>query len=103
VVQHGTPLEILSRPADEFVADLLGSGDVLRRLSLLSLRMVMAPLDDGVPVGEDVPSLPGTSSVRDAINLLLCGDSNQVVVTSGDGSPVGVVDTEAIRRAARGG
>jgi osmoprotectant transport system ATP-binding protein len=101
IVQHGTPLEIMSRPADDFVADLLGSDDVLRRLSLLSLRSVMAPLNGSMLPG-DVPSLPGTASVRDAINLLLCGDSDIVVVTVADGAPVGVVDTRAIRRAARG-
>jgi osmoprotectant transport system ATP-binding protein len=102
IVQHGTPLEIMSRPADEFVSDLLGSDDVLRRLSLLSLSKVMEPLGERSQVGSDAPSLPGTASVRDAINLLLCGDSNEVVVTGEGGTPVGVVDTEAIRRAARG-
>ena len=103
VVQYGTPLEIMSHPADDFVADLLGSDDVLRRLSLLSLSKVMAPLDESAPLDEDVPALPGTASVRDAINLLLTGVSNQVVVTGEGGAPVGVVDTGAIRRAAQGG
>jgi osmoprotectant transport system ATP-binding protein len=101
VVQYGTPLDIMSRPANDFVADLLGSDDALRRLSLLSLRTVMAPLDGKVLPG-DVPSLPGTASVRDAINLLLCGDSDLVVVTGEGGAPVGIVDTIAIRRAAQG-
>jgi osmoprotectant transport system ATP-binding protein len=101
VVQHGTPLEIMSHPADDFVADLLGSGDTLRRLSLLSLRTVMTPLNEDVLPG-DVPSLPGIASVRDAINLLLCGESDMVVVTGEDGAPVGVVDARAIRRAAQG-
>jgi osmoprotectant transport system ATP-binding protein len=103
VVQYGTPLEIMSHPANEFVADLLGSDDILRRLSLLSLSKIMQPLDESAsPLEEDAPALPGTASVRDAINLLLCGDSNQVVVTDDQGIPVGVVDTGAIRRAARG-
>jgi osmoprotectant transport system ATP-binding protein len=101
VVQYGTPLDIMSRPANDFVADLLGSDDALRRLSLLSLRTVMAPLDGKMLPG-DVPSLPGTASVRDAINLLLCGDSDLVVVTGEGGAPVGIVDTTAIRRAAQG-
>ncbi|HET9492881.1 MAG TPA: ATP-binding cassette domain-containing protein [Chloroflexia bacterium] len=101
IVQHGTPLEIMSRPANDFVADLLGSDDVLRRLSLLSLRSVMAPLNGSMLPG-DVPSLPGTASVRDAINLLLCGEGDMVVVTGAGGEPVGVVDTRAIRRAAQG-
>ena len=44
VVQYDTPLNILSNPADDFVADLVGSEDVLRRLSLLSVQSVMSPL-----------------------------------------------------------
>src|SRR5437764_7463374 len=43
VVQYDTPLHILSAPADEFVANLVGAEDVLRRLSLLSAESAMLP------------------------------------------------------------
>src|SRR5215213_5515415 len=36
IVQFDTPLQILTRPADEFVARLVDAGDTLRQLSLLS-------------------------------------------------------------------
>src|SRR5206468_1065716 len=42
VVQYDTPLNILSSPADTFVAQLVGANDVLRRLSLLGVRSVVS-------------------------------------------------------------
>src|SRR5438093_6536893 len=42
VVQYDTPLNILSAPADSFVAQLIGAKDVLRRLSLLDVRPVVS-------------------------------------------------------------
>src|SRR5437868_9045009 len=41
VVQYDTPLNILSAPADSFVAELVGAEDVLRRLSLLGVAQAM--------------------------------------------------------------
>src|SRR5437764_5549203 len=43
VVQYDTPLNILSAPADSFVAELVGAEDVLRRLSLITVQSVMTP------------------------------------------------------------
>src|SRR4051812_17988214 len=45
VVQYDTPLNILSAPADSFVAELVGAGDVLRRLSLLDVQHAMTSVE----------------------------------------------------------
>src|SRR5207253_2671715 len=49
VVQYDTPLNILSSPADEFVARLVGAEDVLRRLSLLAVDSFMRPATKSLP------------------------------------------------------
>lgn len=44
LVQYGTPHEILSSPANEFVESLVGSNRVLKRLSLLNCGMVKSQI-----------------------------------------------------------
>ena len=51
VVQYETPLRIVMEPANAFVADLVGAGDVLRRLSLVSVAAVERPLNGAVVSG----------------------------------------------------
>ena len=98
VVQHDTPLRILSDPADPFVADLVGSEDVLRRLSLLGAQTVMSPLATQAP-DPTAPTLPPTATLREALNLLLTADTGTLTILDNDGNPIGTLDLEAIKRA----
>jgi osmoprotectant transport system ATP-binding protein len=41
LIQYGTPLEIVTRPQNQFVQDLVGTQNMLRRLSLLTVRAVL--------------------------------------------------------------
>ena len=41
LVQYGTPLEIVTRPHDSFVEELVGTQNMLRRLSLLNVQAVL--------------------------------------------------------------
>jgi osmoprotectant transport system ATP-binding protein len=101
VVQYDTPLHILTRPADDFVADLMGSEDVLRRLSLLSVQSVMDPWASN-PMPKTGPTLPQTASLREALNLLLLSETDTLIVTDDQGNRVGTLDLNTIRRATRG-
>src|SRR5438477_3170061 len=62
VVQYDTPLNILTAPADDFVADLVGAEDVLRRLSLIPVGAVMRLAAKGLP-SKDGATLEPTSSL----------------------------------------
>jgi osmoprotectant transport system ATP-binding protein len=99
VVQYDTPLNILSNPADDFVADLVGSEDVLRRLSLLSVQSVMSPLTDGAVLDPNAPVLPIDATLRDALGIILSADTNILTIAGPDGQPVGTLGLGAIRRA----
>jgi osmoprotectant transport system ATP-binding protein len=112
VVQYDTPLNILAAPADSFVAELMGAGDVLRRLSLLAVHDAMAGVErDGrgmTPTSrfartpydlDDLPSIPSESNLREALGLLLSSGAEALAVVSPAGEPVGTLDLQAIRRA----
>lgn len=99
VLQYDTPLHILSAPANAFVADLTGSDDVLRRLSLLPVDHAMLPLT--TTSAANTPILPLDENLRAALNLLLSTGAEAVSVVDAEGVAVGVVNLAAIYEAVR--
>jgi osmoprotectant transport system ATP-binding protein len=97
VVQYDTPLHILSAPADEFVANLVGADDVLRRLSLLTVESAMLPAT--LPALRSAPHISPHSSLREALNLLLGSGCDTLDVVNETGEIVGIINLDAIRRA----
>jgi osmoprotectant transport system ATP-binding protein len=93
--QFDTPLRIILEPASPFVAELVGAGDVLRRLSLVEVRTIARPLN-GTATGE-LASIPGGTDTRAALNMLLAGGDDALLVLDVDGQPTGVVDLETIQ------
>ncbi len=96
VVQYDTPLQIIMRPADRFVADLVGADDLQRRLNLVSVAAAMNALDGQAPPRADEPVIELPLRVRPALNLLLETGAPRLIVQE-KGVPVGVLDLEAIR------
>ena len=94
LVQYDSPDAILARPADEFVASFVGADRGLKRLSLSSLSEIeLAPLD-GV-VG---PEVAGSTTLRDALSLMLTEGARALVVLGSDGRPAGVVTFDLLSR-----
>jgi osmoprotectant transport system ATP-binding protein len=80
LAQYDTPQAILTRPADEFVAQFVGADRALKRLSLATLaELELLPPDGAGPRG---PRVPLHTSLRDALSLLL----------SSGGEPLAVLD-----------
>ncbi|MEO6457929.1 MAG: ABC transporter ATP-binding protein [Chloroflexia bacterium] len=102
VVQYDTPLNILSNPADEFVADLTGARDVLRRLSLLTVDTVVGNIQPQTHATNG-PVLPPGSSLREALGLLLSSRAEYITIADGQGKVHGVVNMDTIRRATMSG
>jgi len=96
VVQHDVPGRIVLEPADEFVSSLLGSGDVLRRLSLIPVGSMLTPL--GQPLPTDLPRISRSSNLRSALAQLLESDSSALLVLDDEDKPVGTVTLDAIRQ-----
>ena len=95
--QYATPAELLAHPASDFVADFLGEGRMVRRLSLITVRDVaLAPLN-GQPAGGAVDA---GVTLRDALDAVLRSNDGRVRVVDG-GTVLGIVDADVIRQASR--
>jgi osmoprotectant transport system ATP-binding protein len=101
-VQYASPLEILARPADAFVAELAGAGDLVRRFSLIT---VGDALRNGSGAAAATPaSLPvvdAHSDLRAAFSAMLAAGTLQVRIVDESGADVGVLSFEKLLQAAR--
>lgn len=96
LVQHGTPAEIIQRPASDFVADMVGG--VERPLRLLSLFPLSELVEHGHAEGD---ALDADTSLRDALSNCLWTGRHAVPVVK-DGVVLGRVTMDAIRARAEG-
>ncbi len=87
LVQYDEPDEILAHPADEFVARFVGQDRGLKRLSLKRLADVeLGPVNGVVrPVADD------STTLRDALSLMLSEGSEELLVVGPNQEPRGVL------------
>jgi osmoprotectant transport system ATP-binding protein len=90
LAQYDTPRAILERPADEFVAEFVGRDRALKALALRTL----VDLELGPPA--DGPRCPRTSTVRDALALVLEKHVELLAVTDESGAVVGSITKDAL-------
>jgi osmoprotectant transport system ATP-binding protein len=91
--QYGTPAEILSKPANSFVADFVGSDRGIKRLAVTAIPQTgLKPLPD---VAGEYPVVHSDGTLRDALAALLEGGTGWVAV-SRDGTPIGILDLQGI-------
>ncbi len=87
VVQVGTPLALLSQPANDQVADFVGRSDV--GIKLLSLQSAGSLARAGsAPEG---PSLAASASLREAVSLMALHGCATLNLTDDAGAPAGVL------------
>jgi len=92
LAQYDTPEALLALPADDFVARFLGTDRGLKLLSLRRLDEVeLAPLD-----GVAAPSADGSTTLRDALSLMITARSRSLVVVGSDGDARGVVTLDTL-------
>jgi osmoprotectant transport system ATP-binding protein len=87
IVQHGAPLELLEAPADDFVRDFVGRGDL--GLRLLSVRRIAERVRRGETA--DGAALPLGASLRDALSAMTERRTDRLPVADAEGRPCGVV------------
>jgi osmoprotectant transport system ATP-binding protein len=97
VEQFATPLEIVSNPANDFVAELVGAGDVLRRMSLIPIASAATPINGHV--NRDEPTISGSSFLRDAIGTMVETGTERLSVVDEDGHPVKSLTMDDIQQA----
>lgn len=97
LLQYDTPQEIVTRPATDFVGELLGSGE--RPFRLLSLQPLRPFIEPGEATGT---AISVDASLRDALEEALWSGRAAVPVRDGAGKTLGRVTlATAIRQAAR--
>jgi len=106
VEQYAAPLDVLAHPANDFVAQLLGAGDIVRRLALVKVASAMQPVpeSESAALGSRRPtaaSVTPAASLREALSALLATDATSLPVAK-DGKIVGTLSLDDVRRAARG-
>jgi osmoprotectant transport system ATP-binding protein len=93
LAQYDTPTAILAKPSDDFVARFVGADRALKALALRSLDdLQLRASVDGAP------SLPKTTTLRDALALLIAEHADTLTVTDENGSPLGSVTRDDLLR-----
>jgi osmoprotectant transport system ATP-binding protein len=96
LVQYDTPEAILANPADDFVARFVGADRGLKRLALRRLEEIeLEPLDGAVPSG---PRAPGSTTLRDALSLMMSEGADPLVVVDAGGKPIGLLSVARVGR-----
>lgn len=94
IAQAGSPLELLARPADGFVADFLGRDDLaLRRLSLETVA-------DRIRPGEIAPgeAISASLTLRRTLSVFLERGVERLAVAGNDGRPLGTIHLSDVMR-----
>ena len=100
LAQYDTPARLLGRPADDFVADFVGSTTGLRRLQVIPLDPAHVEPLDGVRAGDLGAAIDVDSTLGEALTVLLREDRGMVGVKQG-AQFVGVLTPNGIHRALR--
>ncbi len=103
IVQTGTPEEIVTRPADEYVSDFVAG---ISKLKLVFAHTVMQPVAAHERKSGVLPPLDACPQARpdDDLDVLvgLAVDQDNPIVIVSDGRPVGVVTKDALLRGIQG-
>jgi osmoprotectant transport system ATP-binding protein len=109
IVQYDQPLRIVTHPRDAFVQELIGTEDMLRRLSLLTVRSVLTARagGDGIhPGGSVSPSGSATigpdEDLRSALSRLLRSGAESLSVVDEAGRTLGRISFADLRAAVGG-
>jgi osmoprotectant transport system ATP-binding protein len=94
LAQYGPPEEILTNPADDFVAEFVGADRALKRLGLSTLADVTLVAPNGLRPGPDRVALK--ASVRDALSQLLAGGGQPLTVVNDQDDVVGLATLELL-------
>jgi len=100
LAQFGTPAELLGHPADDFVADFVGSTAGLRRLTVTQIDPAHLEPLDGVNTGDLAGAVDIDATLEEALAALL-RDDKQVVGVRRGATFVGVLTPNGIHRALR--
>ena len=100
IVQVGTPEDIVTKPADDYVKDFV---EGISRLKLVFAHSIMARLEEysGPPLDAAPRTSHGTD--LDALIDIATGTDQPIVVQDDDGKDIGVIDKATLLKGIQGG
>jgi osmoprotectant transport system ATP-binding protein len=96
LAQYDTPREILTHPADDFVAEFVGADRGIKRLSLTTLGELKLAEPNGLQPG--ALRAPAQTSVRDALSMILTANGEPLAVVDGDDEVQGLLTLSLIEQ-----
>lgn len=96
LLQYASPVELLTRPAEEFVERLVGTAE--RPFRLLSLAKVRDAMEPG---GADGEALSASDNLREALSRLIWSGRAALPVADANGAVIGRVSVDRIMRFGR--
>ncbi|THH37458.1 ATP-binding cassette domain-containing protein [Aliishimia ponticola] len=103
IVQTGTPEEIVTKPADDYVADFVAG---ISKLKLVFAHTVMQPVEAYETGGRTLPPIDAcpTAGPEDNLDVLvsLAVDQENPIVIVDDDKPVGVVTKDSLLHGIKG-
>lgn len=94
LVQMGTPLELLSAPATDFVRDFVGRDDL--GIRLLSVEPVASRLHEGETASGNPIAV--SASLRQALSQMIAQGTDRVAVVDSNGRSLGVLTLADLTR-----
>jgi len=87
--QYAAPAALLAKPANDFVAEFVGSDRGIMRLGVTPIPASLSPVPAGGVDGG--PVVAADATLREALSALLEGDTGWVAVRTADGSVRGIL------------
>jgi osmoprotectant transport system ATP-binding protein len=104
LVQYGTPLELVTQPENEFIEELVGSDNILRKLSLVNVNSILkARENQSVHAGgshqveNNSTVLHPEDDLRSVVSLLLCSGRDTLPVKDSENHLLGMVGYSDLR------
>jgi osmoprotectant transport system ATP-binding protein len=96
VLQYDTSFNVITRPANAFVAELIGAGDMMHLLGLVTVRNVLEPLTPAATAHAD-EALSIDDCMNDVLTRLLRSEHDILPVRDASGKLVGQCDLQTVR------
>lgn len=105
LVQYGTPLELVTQPKNEFIKELVGSRNILRKLSLVTVNSILTARQDHSyqsaniqPVPQDKVTLNPHDDLRSVVSMLICSGRDSLPVKDSAGNLQGTIGYSDLRK-----
>lgn len=98
IVQVGTPEDIVTAPADDYVADFVAG---ISRLSLVSAAKIMQPVDGARTDLENAPTVAPDTKLDEIVTI--ASETDQAIVVAEEGADaLGIITKKALLRGIQG-